>query len=184
MTKVKLEKCNPKSESCMTEVLERMENMIDGKLSGLKTFIPILFTVITSVIAFLFVEEVADENLLRAYMFVIAVLLVAFIVLIISYFVKNHYKAIKLETIVEFLPYNLNSYCFVSDDEFLRKLSGYAERPLTAKELLSASFIKQKVNEYATRRIFISIVLAVLIVGTTLTIGIFLIGAFAPELTS
>ena len=184
MAIVKPEKCNPKSETFMADVLERMENMIEGKLSNLKTFIPILFTIITSVIAFLFVEEANDKEILRGYLLVLAVLLISFIFLIISYFVKNHYKAVKLETDTEFSPYNLKSYCFISDDEFIRKISDYAERPLSDKELISANFIKQKINEYATRRVFSSIALSIVIIGTVLTIVIFLIGVFAPELTS
>ena len=95
MTKIKAKKCNPKSESFMAEVLERMEKMIDEKLSNLKTFIPILFTVITSVLAFLFVQDTPNEKTMKAYAFVIIFLLFAFISLILSYCVKNHYKALQ-----------------------------------------------------------------------------------------
>ena len=144
MTKIKAKKCNPKSESFMAEVLERMEKMIDEKLSNLKTFIPILFTVITSVLAFLFVQDTPNEKTMKAYAFVIIFLLFAFISLILSYCVKNHYKADTKETDIDFSPYNLKSYCFLSDKDFSKKLSEYANRPLTEKELLTANFIKQK----------------------------------------
>lgn len=178
MSKVKPEKCHPKSEQFMTEVLERMENMIDGKLSNLKTFIPILFTVITSVLAFLFVQKATDNETMNAYVCVIIILLFAFIALVLSYFVKNYYKSVIMETDIDFYPYNLKSYCFLSDKDFLRKLSKYAQRPLTDKELISANFIKQKINEYATRRIHASFALFVVIVGVVFIIGLFSIYIF------
>ncbi len=178
MTRVKAEKCSPKSEYFMAEVLKRMEKMIDEKLSSLKTFIPILFTVITSVLAFLFVQDVSNEKVMKSYAFIIIFLLLAFISLVLSYFVKNYYRAEQRKTDIDFSPYNLKSYCFLSDKEFLRKLSGYAKRPLTEKELVVANFIKQKINEYVTRRTHANFALFVVIVGVFCIVGMFLVYIF------
>lgn len=181
MAKVKPKKCNTKSEEFVAETLNKMEQMVDEKLGNLKSFIPIIFTVITSVIAFMFVDEIADEKTLKGYMFIIAILLLAFIVLIMSYFVRNYYTPIKMKIEVDFLPYNLNSYCFLSDEDFIKIVSNYAGRSLTDNEMLNVNFLKQKINEYIKRKMYVSIALSIVILGAIIITVALLIGAFLPD---
>ena len=181
MTKVELEKCDSKSEMFILETLKQMEKMVDEKLASLKVATPILFTIITSVVAFLYVDDIVDATLIKLYSGTIGVLLIAFIVLLLSYFVKNFYTPTVINVELNFSPYDLRSYCFLTDEKFLEKLSNYAERDLTETELLSANFLKQKINEYIAKKIFVSIALSILIIGTVFLAVIFLLGAVVFE---
>lgn len=168
MAQVKPKKCNPKSDALMTEVLNQMEKLVDEKLSNLKTFIPVLFTVVTSVVAFLFVSEVGDTKTLNGYLVVCGILLIAFIVLIISFFGRAYYKAKEKQSDIEFCPHNMNSYIDLSDCIFIEKLNSYAGRELNNTEKVRAIFIKQKINEYATRKKLVNIALGIVEVGAAI----------------
>lgn len=181
MTKVELEKCDSKSEMFILETLKQMEKMVDEKLASLKVATPILFTIITSVVAFLYVDDIADTTLIKLYSGTIGVLLIAFVFLLLSYFGKSFYAPIVMNVEFVFSPYDLTSYCFLTDEKFIENLSIYAARELSESELLSANFLKQKINEYTVKKIYVSIALSVLIVGTAFLAIIFLLGAFAFE---
>lgn len=177
MSNVKVEK----TEIIILETLKQMEKMVDEKLANLKVATPILFTIITSVVAFLFVDDIADATLIKLYSGTIGVLLIAFLVLLLSYFGKSSYKPIVMNVDSIFSPYDLTSYCFLADEKFLESLSIYAGRILSENELLSASFLKQKINEYVAKKIYVSIALSILILGTAILVVIFLFGAFIFE---
>lgn len=175
-----------KSKKDVSTTLNQMEKIIDDKLANQKVFIPILLTVVTSVIAFLFVTNLGnDTNTIQMYLMVFIYALLCFAILIISLFGKSDYDAKVKKTKQSFQPHKLSSYCYLSDSEYMCKLSKYAGRSLTYEEALSAKCIKQKINEYAFKKsclnVALSIVLAgVLILGIVCLLGIVVLPAL-PE---
>lgn len=167
----------------LDEVLNQIEKMVDEKLSNLKNFIPVLFTVVTSVVAFLFATEVGDTETLRGYLFVCGVLLFAFIILITSFFGRPYYQAKEKKVNVEFCPYDMNSYINLSDLAFIEKLKLYAGRELDDVESVRAIFIKQKINEYATRKSAVNIALGIVEVGAVIVTITCIITAIFPQVT-
>lgn len=171
MNKQTTVKRKPKSEMFMTKMLDQMEKMVDEKLANLKTFIPIIFTIITSVIAFFFVTEfnINDSKTAQFYMLILGVLLCAFIALIVSSFAKIDYKEIqKGNKNQPFLPHKLNTYLNLSDAQFVLYVKNYANRSLTDAELLRINMLKQKVNEFRFRRNFVNFAFIIVIIGALL----------------
>ena len=73
------------SNKDMSVTLERMEKIVDEKLAGQKVLAPILLTVITSIIAFLFVNNLGDSlKVIQLYLMVFAYALVCFSLLVIT----------------------------------------------------------------------------------------------------
>lgn len=177
----KVIKMNPKSKGHMSETLKQMEIIVDNKLANQKVFTPILLTVVTSIIAFLFVHNLGDSiQAVQMYMLAFCYALLCFVILIIMLYGKSDYEAVEKKTTEVFRPHKLGSYCHVSDAEFLRKLSQYAGRKLTLNEVLKANCLKQKINEYAFKakklHKALSIILAgALILGLICAAGVFLV---------
>lgn len=176
-----VKKRQPKSKKDMSATFVQMEKIIDDKLANQKVFMPILLTVVTSVIAFLFVHNLGDDvNTIQMYFMVFCYALLCFAILVISLFGQSDYDAKVKKTKKAFQPHKLSSYCYLSDEEYLRKLKKYAGRSLTYEEILSAKCIKQKINEYAFKKgclnIALGIVLAgVLILGIVCLVGVFVL---------
>ena len=169
----------PKSAKEMSATLEQMEKMVDDKLANQKVFIPILLTVVTSVIAFLFVHNLGNDiEVIQFYFLVFCYALLCFTILIISLFGKSDYDAKVKKTIQAFQPYKLSSYCYLSDEEYMRKLRKYAGRNLSHVENLSAKCIKQKTNEYAFKKGCLNMALGIVLAGVLLWGILCLAGVF------
>lgn len=174
-----LKKRQPKSKKDMSATLIQMEKIIDDKLASQKVFMPILFTVVTSVIAFLFVTNLGnDVNTIQMYLMVFIYALLCFAILIVSLFGKSDYDAKVKKTKKSFQPYKLRSYCYLSDSEYMCKLAKYAGRSLTYEEALSAQCIKQKINEYAFKKGCLNVVLSIVLTGVLILVIVCLIGVF------
>ena len=164
---VKVIKINPKSQQQMSLTLTQMEKIVDEKLANQKIFTPILFTVVTSVIAFLFVNNLGNNiHTIQIQILVFCYALLCFIILIIMLFGKADYEAVESKTIEPFKPYKLGSYYHISDEDFLRKLSQYSGRKLTSIEILKANCLKQKINEYAFKEKKLHKALCIVLIGT------------------
>lgn len=162
-------KQKPKSEMFMTKMLDQMEKLVDEKLANLKTFIPIIFTIVTSVIAFFFVTEfkISEESSVQFYMLVLGVLLCAFIALIVSSFTLIDYSGTKKEKPQQILvPYKLSTYLELSDAQFVLCIKNYVKRPLTEEECLRANMLKQKINELKFRKQWVTFALWIVVIGT------------------
>lgn len=147
----KIEKMN--SENTFNEVLQLMEKIVDDKISSLRTFVPLLLAVITSVIAFLMVYEVDITTYQGKFISLIcAVALVLFITLINWLMGKISYKAKVRKIKSEFDPVSLQTYCYLSDEDFLEQMKVYVSRDLSEIEILKAKYLKQKVNEYISKK--------------------------------
>lgn len=168
-----------KSAEDMDATLIQMEKLIDDKLANQKVFMPILLTVVTSVIAFLFVNNLGnDVNTIQMYFVVFCYALACFCILIISLFGKLEYRARVKKTRTAFQPHKLSSYCYLSDEEYMRRLIKYAGRSFTYQESLSAKCIKQKINEYAYKKGCLNIALSIVLVGVLLLGIVCLLSAF------
>lgn len=168
-----------KSRKDMSATLCQMEKIVDDKLSSQKVFMPILLTVITSIIAFLFVQNLgSDIQTVRMYLLVFCYALLCFGVLIISLLGQSDYDAKVKKTNKAFQPERLSSYCNLPDEEYLYKLKKYAGRNLTYEETLSARCIKQKINEYAYKKRCLNMVLGILLTGVILLVIVCLTGMF------
>jgi heme/copper-type cytochrome/quinol oxidase subunit 4 len=160
---------SPKSEEFINEALIQIEKIVDQKLNNIKTFTPILLTIITSVIAFLLAMETdIKQDSAKAILLALGVLLVSFFVMIISYFGKISYKAKEKKKKTKFEPHQFDSYCYLSDENFLTNLKEYASRNLTDKESLLAKTIKQKINECIYRRNCVNIALVIVEIGSAI----------------
>lgn len=167
------------SNKDMSVTLERMEKIVDEKLAGQKVLAPILLTVITSIIAFLFVNNLGDSlKVIQLYLMVFAYALVCFSLLVITLLKESSYKEIIRKTKKPFSPHRLGSYCYLSDVEFKKKISTYAGRRLTYVEELTVDCIKQKVNEYAHKKKYLNLVLYIILVGALLLALVCVLGVY------
>jgi hypothetical protein len=169
----------PKNTRQMSATLKQMEKIVDDKLANQKVFIPILLTVITSVIAFLFVHNLGDDLVtIQMYFLVFCYALLCFTILILSLFGQSDYDAKVKKTMKPFQPHRLSSYCYLSDEEYLCKLRKYAGRDLSHEEKLSAQCIKQKINEYAFKKGCLNVALGIVLAGVLLLGIVCLAGVF------
>jgi len=172
-------KMKPKSIGHMKETLSQMEKIVDNKLENQKVFTPILLTIVTSIIAFLFVHNLGDSaEIVQMYLFAFGYALLCFVILIIMLYGKHDYEAVEKKTIEAFRPHKLGSYCHISDAEFIRKLSQYAGRKLTTIEILRANCLKQKINEYAFKAKKLRKALSIILAGVLILLLICVAGAF------
>ncbi len=162
----KCKKNNMRSEEHMAKVLFQIEKAVDEKLKNIKAFAPILFTIITSVIAFLLAIKVdINQDSTKVLFFALGILLISFVIMMVSFFGRTHYKAKNKKTKTYFEIVRFDSYCYLSDKIFLDNLKEYAQRDLTESEFLTAIFIKQKINEYVFRRTCANWALSVIEIG-------------------
>lgn len=155
-------------------VIEKMIKQADEKLDSLKSFSPVLLTIITSVLAVLVTQDLSYDLLLFA-ICIVGYLLICLGLIVLAYFPQkryisnspqrvNHIRVIfKSPNIFE--PWNISSYMGLTDSDFIIKLQVHLEKKLSLEELLLAQFLKQKVNEYAYKRKILSFSYVVIIVG-------------------
>ena len=173
------EKNAVKKDEFVEQTLFQMEKLVDEKLKNIKTFTPILLTIISSVIAFLLaIDANMDDNAEKVLFGALGLLLISFIIMIVSFFGKTNYKAIVKESRKKFAPDQFDSYCYLSDADFLKKMKKYAKRDLTEKEYIIAQFIKQKINECIFRRKRVNIALSVVAIGALILVIVCFVIAF------
>lgn len=174
---VKVKKTNCKSDKDMRKILAQMEKIVDEKLASQKTLAPVLLTVVTSIIAFLFVNNLGNTlGAMQMQLMVFAYALVCFSLLIISLFKESSYTETVKRTTERFRPHKIGSYCYLSDFEFKMKLAIYAGRKLTCVEALTADCLKQKINEYAHKKKYLNLVMRIILAGALLLAIICVLG--------
>lgn len=174
------------SKKDMSATLSQMEKMIDDKLANQKVFAPILLTVVTSIIAFLFVQNLgSDVQTVQLFMIVFCYALLCFAILLLTLFGKSDYSAKVKKGRKPFQPHQLSTYCNLSDEDYLGRLTNYAGRKLTHEESLSAKCIKRKINEYVFKKSCLNVVLVIIMAGVMILGVICFLGIFiAPKLLS
>ena len=163
-------------------VLNSMTKLIEEKIDACKTGLPLVLTIVTALIAFLFVESYPSKPLLWFAIIAMVFLLVAFIALLLASFPKAKYKEDgkedKKNQSMFFNPTNMLSYLNLSDEEFCKQLQQYLDCDFTETEKLQADALKEKINEYRTKKNLLKLAYDVLIVGAILLIVIFYAGLF------
>ena len=170
----------PKDEKTFSEILTQMEQLIQGKLDSLKSAVPILFTIVTSVLAFFFLEnfELTEENSSIVFI-VIGLGLVLLLMIAIANFSLPKYKEsiISLKMDEDFEPWNIDTYIWTGDGEFLIGMSTYCGRELTTLEAMRIRILKEKINEFRRKNILLVLTQGVMMLGILmllLAVGILL----------
>lgn len=129
------EEKNIKTENHISTVLDQIEKAVDEKLKNVKTFVPVLFTVITALIAYISQRDVDKHSYsLRVWYLAYGTLFAMFILMMASFIGRKHYNAKEKKPKIKFQVHRFDSYCYLSDDNFVAKLSHYANRELTDDE--------------------------------------------------
>lgn len=158
-------------------VIEKMTKQVEDRLSSLKSFSPLLLTIITSLLAYFMTQSFPND--LDWFIFlIIGYLLICLASIFLAYFPKKYYISdapkkvnrfyvvFKLQS--QFEPWNIASYIGLSDTDFIIKLQEFLNKELSCEELLLAQFLKQKTNEYTYKRQLMSLSYIVIILGAML----------------
>ena len=163
-------------------VIDSMSELIDRKLEGCKTGLPMILTIVTSVIAFLFAAKFENNKIIFGFAIVAMIaLLIAFIALLWAGFPAMKYRnplSTKKKKDIAFSPRNLESYIHFSQQEFSQKLQEYLNADFTDVEQYRITMLKEKINEYWAKKTLLLIANSVLIFGAAFLIVIFGIGLF------
>ena len=110
------------------DLIDEMTKLVEKKLVEIKSIVPIVLAVVTSVIAFFMVQKVEpnNTNLIGAYMFIIAFLSICFVFLFLINYPFAHYvsigKAKLKKNHSEFSPWDIKSFLFLTDSDFYNKI--------------------------------------------------------------
>ena len=156
-------------------VIDSMSELIDRKLEGCKTGLPMILTIVTSVIAFLFAAKFKDKELFDVAIAALALLLVTFISLLIASMPLSW--NIQLESYLfnwtprrRFNPSDCSTYLKMDNDKFTKSLSEYLDADFIEEEKQKVEFLKNKINEYNFKKAWLNIAYMVLIVGAIMLI--------------
>ena len=150
-----------------TDILSLMEKLIQGKIESLKTALPALFTIITSVITFFFLENFSIDmnNKIQVKMWLVFFcgLLVLLVLILIGNFSVYKYKSkINIRLKKNFKPWDLSTYIWSGDEQFLDGMERYAGFELSENEKTRVNILKEKVNEFRIKNIIMCIVHAII----------------------
>ncbi len=161
-------------------VLESMAKLVEEKIDACKTGLPLILTIITTIIAYLFVEKYSSQTLFSLVIIAMVFLLLAFIALLLASFPNGRYKHINCfkKKTIKFSPVNIVSYWELTNEQFIQRIQEYLDTDFTTHELLNAEILKEKINEYRFKSLLLKIAYGVLIVGAMILVVIFFIGLF------
>lgn len=164
-------------------VLNSMTKLIEEKIDACKTGLPLVLAIVTALISFLFAEKYPSKSVLWSAIIAMVFLLIAFIALLLTSFPIVKYKEYGKpfwgkEKRIQFNPINVKSYQNLSNEKFLKELQQYLDADFTEMEKLQAEALKEKINEYRTKKNLLKLAYGVLIVGAILLIVIFYAGLF------
>ena len=187
--------CKFKEDNYVATVTDRITEMIEKKLDNIKTVFPIMLTIVTSLLVFLFTTNFIQSVLWLGYM-IIAYLLIAFCSILLAWYPRDFYrehqsiwkifgkayewgkKRLKdIELTPKFSPLNVKSYIKLTDEEFLCELERFCNTKLNAEEILKANMLKQKINELYFKKQFL-FVCCTIIIGGALVLAILFVIAF------
>ncbi len=167
-------------------VIDSMSELIDRKLEGCKTGLPMILTIVTSVIAFLFAAKFENDKILFGFAIVAMIaLLIAFVSLLVASFPKasnvpgGRCFINKKYDDKHFEPSDTSTYIKMGSNQFVKALSKFLDSDLTDDEKQKALFLKSKANEYNYKKAWLSVAYWILIGGAVLLAFTFLYGLFA-----
>lgn len=164
-------------------VIDEMTKIVERRLDGMKFFVPLLLTVITSVIAYLFAISYNKESLWIAYI-VCAYLLLCLTSILIAYYPKANYtniynapkwiKRLQKKT-HQFYPWDVKSYLYLDGYEFREELEEFLNRTLSIDELFFTNILSLKIGELRYKRRLIAMSYSIIIVGAFLMTIMFML---------
>ena len=156
-------------------VIDSMSELIDRKLEGCKTGLPMILTIVTSAIAFLFATKFKDKELFDVAIVALVLLLGTFISLLIASMPLS--GNIQLDSYLfnwtprrRFNPSDCSTYLKMDNDEFTKSLSEYLDTDFIEEEKQKVKCLKNKINEYNFKKAWLNIAYMVLIVGAIMVI--------------
>ena len=158
------------------DLIEEMTKSVEKKLSEIKSIVPIVLAVVTSVLAFFMVQKVESDNanLIKAYMFIVALLSICFVFLFLINYPFTHYASIGKSKLKKnhsvFSPWDIKSFLFLTDSDFYNKIKECINTELTLQQNFAMHCLKQKVNEIRIKLIFLRVAYGIIIAGAGLLI--------------
>lgn len=174
-------KKNSKTQKIKKITLVNIEKMINEKLEGLKFGLPLILTIITALIGFLFLEKYDEKSVLYVAIVAMLLLLIAFISILLVLIPKEEYKdelKRKNKKVFIFNPLNIKTYINLSEKEFISNLQKYIGVNFSKIELVQIKLLKQKINEYRYKSNVIRIAYKILIGGAISLLIVFYIGLY------
>ena len=158
------------------DLIDEITKSVEKKLSEIKSIVPIVLAVVTSVIAFFMVQKVESNNtnLIGAYMSIVALLLICFVFLFLINYPFAHYPSIRISKSKNnhllFSPWDIKSFLFLTDSDFYNNIKKYINTELTSQQNFAMHCLKQKVNELRIKLFFLRVVYGIIIAGALLLI--------------
>lgn len=178
--KVNVSKSNKKQEN-KKRTLITMEQMISEKLEGLKFGLPLILTIITALIGFVFLEKYEGNNIFYFAIIAMILLLIAFVSILLVLIPREEYKdepKKKNKKAFDFNPLSIKTYINLSEKEFISNLQKYLGINFSKVELIQVKLLKQKINEYRYKLNVIRLAYKILIGGAISLLIVFYIGLF------
>ena len=160
-------------------LLDLIEKNADEKLANLKSFFPVVFTVLTAIIAFIMTTKI-ETSMYAFFSAVLAYLFLSFISLFMAQKSRasyNYQYKLIFKNKYDFFTWNFESFD-ISDSEFLEKLSNYKKTGINTAEFTRIIFIKQKINEFFYKKSKTNFAYYVILIGAIILIVACLLGMY------
>lgn len=155
----------------ISKVLKEMRELVEVKIAGLKSSLPVLFTVISAVFAYFIVQENADSiEIIKMYMAIIILTCASFGIVLFVFKETPYYNSFNKIEDKSFRPYDIKTYWNLPDIIFVEKLEEFFGKELNSIEKLEAKFLKQRINEYRLKYRLVKI-LRVILLSAAIVLG-------------
>lgn len=174
-------------------VINKMTEIVEKKLENMKAVFPIMLTIVTSLLVYLFTTNFPQDALWMGYI-IIAYLLIAFCSILMAWYPRNFYQEYQsvlgnssklriwmkkrfkeMKLTQEFSPWNVKSYFKLTNKEFLFELQKFCRVEFNELEMLDANILKQKINELYYKKRFLSVCCSIIIGGALILAILFTI---------
>ena len=158
-------------------VIESMTKYVDEKLATCTAGTPLILTIVTSLLAFFFTTNYISEEIYNAIIYVVVYLLVCLVSILFACIPRAYYEEEnrffrrfweKLKT--PFNPFNINTYMKLSNNDFIKDMSNHLGLEFSKAETIQLFFLKQKINEYRSKKRWLFFAYVIIIFGTLLLI--------------
>ena len=160
-------------------VIDKISNLIDKRIENIKYGLPLILTVITALIGFLFLQQYESKNVFYFAMIVMIFLILSFISILMVLIPKVKYndtsEKSKLNSL-DFNPLDLRTYLYLDEKNFINKLSEYLQCEFGKEELFEIKLLKHSINEYRFKKSKIEIAYKILIGGAIFLAVSFIFG--------
>ena len=169
-----MKKCCKKKVVKSSEILETValvDKYVSHKIKNINIVLPVLVTIITAILSYLFTAKIDIDNL-KAVAFITIYGISIFVVILWAHLpvITRSVKKTKHKYCKDtFSPANLTQGAYFSDEEYVEQYEKYFQRTLTPTEKVAVSLLKSKINEMRFRTNCLVIVFILLILGLLIT---------------